>query len=129
MSVEVWKKVTDWELYEVSNLGRIRNSKTGLIKKTSLNNRGYFMVAFEIEKRKKCFLVHRIVATEFCEKIDGQNVVNHIDENQQNNSSQNLEWCSQKHNVNEAIKSGKANPKEAGLKGIESKRRKKLSYE
>ena len=33
MIEEKWLKVTDWELYEVSNFGRIRNSKTGLIKK------------------------------------------------------------------------------------------------
>ena len=116
-----------WELYEVSNLGRIKNSKTGLIKKTSLNNRGYFMVAFEIGERKKCFLVHRIVAKEFCKQKEGQNIVNHIDENQTNNFCGNLEWCSQKHNINEAIKSGKSNPKNAQKKSVES--RKMKNYE
>ena len=121
---EIRKKVTDWELYEVSSLGRIRNSKTGLIKKTSLNNRGYFMVAFEIGKRKKCFLVHRIVAKEFCKQEEGQNVVNHIDENQKNNFFGNLEWCSQKHNINEAIKSGRSNHKNAQKRSVESRKMK-----
>jgi hypothetical protein len=124
MIEEKWRKVTDWELYEVSNFGRIRNSKTGLIKKTSLNNRGYFMVAFEIGKRKKSFLVHRIVAKEFCERKEGQNVINHIDENPINNFFKNLEWCSQKHNVNEAIKSGKSNPKEAQKKAVQARKMK-----
>lgn len=123
MIVEVWRKVTGWELYEVSNIGNIRNSKTGLMKKTSLNNRGYFAVAFEIGKRKKCFLVHRIVAKEFCERKEGLNVVNHIDENPTNNFSENLEWCTQKHNINEAIKSGKSDPKKAQIKSVLSRKK------
>ena len=121
MSVEVWKKVTDWELYEVSNLGRIRNSKTGKIKIARLSNRGYFLIQFEIKEKKNTFLVHRIVAKEFCEQKEGCNVVNHIDENTINNFFKNLEWCSQKHNVNEAIKSGRANPKEASKKGLKTR--------
>lgn len=82
------------------------------------------MVAFEIGKRKKSFLVHRIVAKEFCERKEGQNVINHIDENPTNNFFKNLEWCSQKHNVNEAIKSGKSNPKEAQKKAVQARKMK-----
>lgn len=119
--IEIWKKVTDWELYEVSNLGRIRNSKTGLIKKVRLNNRGYLLVQFEVKENKNTFLVHRIVAKEFCEKEKENNIVNHIDGNQVNNNSNNLEWCTQKHNINEAIKMGRFDPVKVGRKGLEKR--------
>ena len=121
MIEEKWRKVTDWELYEVSNLGRIRNSKTGVIKISRLNNRGYLLIQFEIKERKNTFLVHRIVAKEFCEQKEGNNIVNHIDGNQVNNESENLEWCNQSHNIKEAIKMNRFDPVKAGRKGLDKR--------
>ncbi len=121
MIEEKWRKVTDWELYEVSNLGRIRNSKTGKIKIARLSNRGYFLIQFEIKEKKNTFLVHRIVAKEFCEQKEGCNVVNHIDGDKTNNVSTNLEWGNQSHNIKEAIKMGRFNPVKAGRKGLETR--------
>lgn len=121
MEEEVWKKVTDWELYEVSNLGNIRNSKTGHIKVSRQNNRGYLLIQFETKKGKGIFLVHRIVAKEFCEQKEGCNVVNHIDGNPLNNASVNLEWGTQSHNVKEAIRMGRFDPVKSGRKGLEKR--------
>ena len=121
MIEEKWRKVTDWELYEVSNFGRIRNSKTGKIKIARLSNRGYFLIQFEIKEKKNTFLVHRIVAKEFCEQKEGCNVVNHIDGDKTNNVSANLEWGNQSHNIKEAIKMGRFNPVKAGRKGLETR--------
>lgn len=119
--MEIWKVVTDWEIYEVSNLGRIRNIKTGLIKISRVNNRGYHLIQFEWKESKKTLLVHRIVAIEFCKREEGKNIVNHIDGNQLNNASENLEWCTQKHNVNEAIRMGRFDPRAIGRKGLEKR--------
>ena len=121
MIEEKWRKVTDWELYEVSNFGRIRNSKTGILKKSRANNRGYLLIQFEIKDRKNTFLVHRIVAEAFCKKKENDKIVNHIDGNKLNNNSSNLEWCNQSHNIKEAIRLGNFNPVKAGLKGLKKR--------
>lgn len=118
---EVWKNVFGWQIYQVSNLGRIKNSLTGKIKLQQKNNRNYFICQFEFLKDKKTVLVHRIVATAFCLKNNEKDVVNHIDGNQLNNDSSNLEWCSQKHNINEAIRMGRFDPKENQRKSVKKR--------
>lgn len=118
---EKWKSVFGWELYEVSNFGNVRNSVTGKIKKQQKNNRGYFICQFEIKDRKSTKLVHRLVAFAFCLKHQDDKVVNHIDGNKRNNMSSNLEWCSQKHNINEAIRMGTFDPRKNGMKGLKKR--------
>lgn len=53
-------------------------------------------------------LVHRLVASEFCENSDpnSKTVVNHIDGNKQNNCSDNLEWCTYLENSRHAVDTG-----------------------
>lgn len=48
------------------------------------------------------YYVHRLVAFAFIENPNGYNVVNHKDCNPLNNNVDNLEWCTQKYNVNYA---------------------------
>lgn len=50
--------------------------------------------------------IHRLVAEHFIEKPKDKNVVNHIDCNRQNNHVNNLEWCTQKENIEHAFKVG-----------------------
>jgi hypothetical protein len=47
---------------------------------------------------KKKFLVHRLVAQAFIENKNNFPHINHIDENIENNSVENLEWCTAKYN-------------------------------
>src|SRR5690242_3214373 len=48
-------------------------------------------------------MVHCIVALAFCLKEQGKNYVNHIDRNPTNNKASNLEWCTQKKNMQHAV--------------------------
>ena len=49
--------------------------------------------------KKKTFLVHRIVANAFIKNPNALKEVNHKDENGQNDSIENLEWCSHLYNM------------------------------
>ena len=121
-NVERWLPVMDWEhIYEVSNFGHIRNSRTKKIKAQQINNRGYRICQFESKGIKETVLVHRVVARAFVIMIYGKLVVNHKDNNKLNNRAENLEWTTQKENVNHAIANGFSDPKKAGAKGLKTR--------
>ena len=104
MENEIWKDIEGYEgRYQVSNLGNVRSLKfrnQKLIKNLTLttNNNGYKMVALNNKNKTKFFLVHRLVATAFIKNPNNYPVVNHKDENPQNNHVDNLEWCTQSYN-------------------------------
>ncbi|CAG8616854.1 808_t:CDS:1 [Diversispora eburnea] len=60
---------------------------------------GYFRVCSGYQK----YMVHHLVALTFCLKEQGKDYVNHIDGNPTNNKASNLEWCTQKENMQHAI--------------------------
>lgn len=64
------------------------------------NGRGYLTVNLRKDGVRKPCYVHRLVAEAFIKNPHGYKVVNHKDEDTHNNSVENLEWCTQKHNVN-----------------------------
>ena len=110
---EEWRPVEGWEgLYEVSNMNRVKSvertvwDNRGYYKivaerflKPGKNRSGYLYVALWKDGKAKYYLVHRLVATAFCENPEGYTEVNHIDEDKTNNCADNLEWCSRSYNL------------------------------
>jgi len=94
--IEIWKDINNYNNYEVSTFGNVRNKKTGRIMK-SVNNGGYIYVGIS-NKITKTFPVHRLVAENFIENPENKAHVNHKDKNGTNNHLSNLEWCSPKEN-------------------------------
>jgi hypothetical protein len=93
---EEWENINDFNNYEVSTFGNVRNKKTGRILKSS-NNGGYFYV--NLSKIKGNYkLIHRLVAEAFIENPENKAHVNHKDKNSLNNNLSNLEWASPKEN-------------------------------
>ena len=97
---EIWKPVKGFEgRYEVSNMGRVRNSLSGKVLKPSTYE-GYKRVNLSIGRGKyKTIGVHRLVAFAFVDGYAEGLEVNHIDENPSNNKSTNLEWMTHAKNV------------------------------
>ena len=98
---EIWKDIIDYTgLYQVSNFGRIKSLKKEKIMKQRKDKDGYLLIDLHKNSKKKTFKVHRLVAQAFIPNPNNLLQINHIDEIKQNNSVNNLEWCSQKYNVN-----------------------------
>ena len=108
--MEEWKDVRGFKgLYEVSNLGRVRD-KNGLLKE--YNTDGYIRVCLKKtlngKRISRCIGVHRLVAQAFIPNPHRYKEVNHKDENKSNNCVDNLEWCTRKYNVNYGTRTQRA---------------------
>lgn len=125
---EVWKDVNGYEgLYMISNYGRVKrlpgyvNKKygrrlcKGCIKSMHLQNNGYYLLDLYKNNKRTNLLLHRIMASAFIPNPLNLPVINHKDGNRTNNvifinndgtvnyEKTNLEWCTQKENVNHSF--------------------------
>lgn len=95
---EIWKDIPEYQgLYQVSNLGRIKNRNNHIISQHSGSSK-YLLVILYKNGIKKNYLVHRLVAKTFIENSNNLPQVNHKDENIFNNYVDNLEWCTNDYN-------------------------------
>lgn len=101
--MEVWKDIAGYEgLYQVSNLGRVKSfhGRTAPEKiLTPYQKEGYAQILLIKDKRRKLFLIHRLVAEAFLPNPERKPQVNHKDENKRNNQVDNLEWCDCDYNI------------------------------
>ena len=103
---EIFLDVECYEgLYQVSNLGNVKSLKNNKTKKEKLlktikTSKGYLQVNLYKNKTSKHFSVHRLVAQAFIENPNNYPCVNHKDECKTNNIASNLEWCTNKENIN-----------------------------
>ena len=93
------------DYYLVSNTGEIKGVKTGKIRKKNISHEGYYFVCVSLGSRqdKPLIKVHRAVAETFLNNLNNFPVINHKDGNKLNNNVENLEFCTQLHNVRHAI--------------------------
>lgn len=97
---ETWKAIKGYEgIYEISNLGRVRNIKRkNKIVKSYTTKLGYQRVQLSKNGKFKNLLIHRLVADAFLPKPDNKDVINHKDFDRSNNNVENLEWLTYKEN-------------------------------
>lgn len=114
---EVWKNINGYEgLYQISNNGRVKSLpklagkswRKEKILKTYLDKDGYVKVILCKENKTKFLSVHRLIAEAFIPNPNEFPQINHKDENKQNNSLENLEWCTCKYNINYGTRTERA---------------------
>lgn len=101
---EEWRAVVGYKLYEVSDRGRVRRKRGGIIK-PFYNGRGYLRVQlyngiFGVSRKTRvCSFVHAIVMAAFIgPRIEGEEI-NHKDKDRENNALTNLEYVTQLENT------------------------------
>ena len=104
--MEDWIQIKEFPKYEVSNLGNIRNRQRNTPVTTKKKKNGYPHVGLYKNGKRINKYVHRLVAENFCNNGDKTLEVNHIDGNKQNNSANNLEWCTKSYNALHAFQNG-----------------------
>lgn len=110
---EIWKPLTLYNGYEVSNMGRVRSIDREYIDKKGIKQtfkgriltpikqkNGYLNVLISQGGKFYKVSVHRLVAMAFIPNIKNKPQVNHKDEDKTNNRADNLEWCTSKENIN-----------------------------
>ena len=117
---ELWKDIKGYEgCYQVSNLGRIKsldrmtNNQYGeyfmkgrILKNSIIKDKGYCRVSLNNGNGKISTRVHRLVAEAFIPNPENKPEVNHKDGNKLNNCVSNLEWCTNKENIEHSIRTG-----------------------
>lgn len=96
-------------VYTITSQGKVLNTKTNQVLKTSVLNTGYVRVSLY----GKTKTLHRLLAIAFIPNPNKYRCVNHIDGDKQNNSLSNLEWCTHSYNMQHSFDIGirESNPK------------------
>lgn len=100
---EIWKDIINYENYEVSNSGKVRNKHTLKELKPVKTPVGYYVVCLYGSGKHKNELIHRLVANAFLKPSNEKKEVNHKNGNKQNNEVSNLEWVTREENMLHAL--------------------------
>ena len=117
--MEQWKTCDKYTNYEVSDRGRIRNSKTGHIMKTVINKRGYEQVSLYHGNRVSTELVHRLVAGAYLGDGNGLDV-GHKNEKRTDNIPDNLEYRTRSETVREGFNRGRIPSRQVKVRVVET---------
>lgn len=103
---EIWKSIPNYEnLYEISNLGNVKNLTRNFILSINKNHK-YCQVELRKNAIPKTFLVHRLVAEVFIPNPFNLSDVNHINKIGTDNTYTNLEWSSKSNNIKHNYRTG-----------------------
>jgi len=99
----MYRQIEDTK-YEVNNEGLVRNVDTGKVLKPQKRGE-YLKVTLSEDGVAMQLSVHRLVAKAFCERVSiEKTIVDHIDGNKHNNSSENLRWVTYAENSRNGVR-------------------------
>jgi hypothetical protein len=93
-----WRVIAGFPNYSVSNIGSVRNDRTGRILRQTPNRKGYLTISPCVDGRKACCNVARLVVQEFVGPIPEGMEVDHINHRRDDNRIENLRIVSSSDN-------------------------------
>lgn len=120
---EQWKPALGFEFYyEVSDLGRVKRTQTGVVMTLSRKETGYLRVGMSKDGKQRQFAVHRVVVNAFIGLIPDGYEVNHINGVRDDNRLVNLAVVTKSENCKHAfLLFGRKPPAERGSRHYNAK--------
>ena len=119
----------DYINYIIYDDGRIYSKTRRKFMTNKIMKDGYVRMEMYKDKQPKMFNVHRVVAEVFIPNPEKLPEINHKDENKQNNTVENLEWCDRIYNINYGTgrkrQAEKLKGKKSGMNGHKHKEQSK----
>ena len=95
ISAEEWRVVAEFPCYEVSDQGRVRNTKTGCMRVPRVSGTTRYQYVLIKAKRQN---IHQLVAKAFVPNPEGKPIVDHINGCETDNRAVNLRWVTRSEN-------------------------------
>lgn len=99
-----------YDCYAVSNMGNVKNLRTGRVLQPSIRSDGYKSVLLSRDGKKMSIRVHQLVGQYFLELDTNKTYINHKNGIKHDNRSENLEWCTHDENMRHAVQHGLIKP-------------------
>jgi hypothetical protein len=98
--------INGFKYHTIRKNGVIQNTKTNRTKSQWVGKNGYKHVDLIEDGKTTKVAVHRLLAKQFLPNPENKRTVNHIDGNKLNNDLSNLEWATDKENIQHAYDNG-----------------------
>jgi len=100
-----WKIIEQASDYSINNIGGIKNNKTGRLI-AIVHSSCYLLCGLSVNRIRKFFPRHRLVAIAFIPNPENKPFVNHKNGVKDDNRVENLEWCTHSENIKHSYTTG-----------------------